>query len=462
MADTPAWATYPVTHRTQELQKITAWMGAGESGAVVGLVGCGRSNLLNFLCRRPDVLQRYLPEQASRLILVPVDIYNLPANDLSSLYRTMLHSFYWLREQFTTEIKQAVNTLYLENRAVQDPFLSQKALYDLLRLLQERQFRVVLVLNRFDRFCEVATPQMINTLRGLRDNFKDMLSYLVGMIQEVGYLADPMALGDMYELLDTHVCWVGSMTVADAHDMLTHVLRPASSAPDETAVAAMLRLSGCFPSLLKAVGQWWLLGGAGSMPTADWAPLLLEEKVIQYRLERIWNGLTQEEKLALAELQKGAWLETRAHLATQQAHTLARLSAKGLCQQDAQDWRIASELLAAYVGGLEGRVRGKIWLDEAARVIHQGQEPLTDLIGLQYEILRFLTKNPYIRHTRDDIIDNAWPEEEQREGITPNALQVHIASIRKKIEPNPALPRYLLTWHGRPGGYQFFPEGKPE
>jgi DNA-binding response OmpR family regulator len=41
-------------------------------------------------------------------------------------------------------------------------------------------------------------------------------------------------------------------------------------------------------------------------------------------------------------------------------------------------------------------------------------------------------------------------------------LQAHIASIRKRIEPNPAKPRYLITWHGRPGGYQFFPEGKPE
>jgi DNA-binding response OmpR family regulator len=72
-----------------------------------------------------------------------------------------------------------------------------------------------------------------------------------------------------------------------------------------------------------------------------------------------------------------------------------------------------------------------------------------------------MIENPYGKHTRDDVIDNAWPEEEQREGITPNALQVHIRNIRKKIEPNPAQPCYLLTWNGRPGGYQFFPEGKP-
>lgn len=462
MDDAPAWMSYPVTHREQELQMIATWIGAGESGAVVGVVGCGRSNLLNFLCRRSEVLQRYLPDLAERIILVPVDIYNLPANDLSSLYRTMLHSFYWIREQLTPEISQMITELYLENRAAQDPFLSQKALYDLLRLIQQKHLRVVLVLNRFDRFCEVATPQMINTLRGLRDNFKDMLSYLVGMIQEVYYLPDPTAVGDMYELLDTHVCWVGAMTEADARDMLAHVLRLAPTPPSAVAVNAMLTLSGRFPSLLKTVGQWWQKRGEMRVPAAGWTKLLLEEKGVQYRLERIWNGLTQEEKLALAELQKEGWLDQRPKAAEQQQPIWARLTAKGLCEDTGTGYRITGELLAAYVAGIEGRVRGKIWLDEQTKMIYQGQEALDELSGLQYEILHFLIKNPRTRHTRDDIIDNAWPEEEQREGITPNALQVHIASIRKKIEPNPALPRYLLTWHGRPGGYQFFPEGKPE
>jgi DNA-binding response OmpR family regulator len=199
-------------------------------------------------------------------------------------------------------------------------------------------------------------------------------------------------------------------------------------------------------------------------------------------LERIWNGLTQEQKLALSEAQKlparrgasradntqadgsrighpqGAPLS----LAEQQQAVLSRLEAKGLCQRTGSSWRIIGELLSSYIAGIEGRVRGKIWLDEQSRVIYQGQEAVEELTGLQYEILGFLIKNPRIRHTRDDIIDNVWPDEEQREGITPNALQVHIASIRKKIETNPASPRYLITWHGRPGGYQFFPEGKPE
>lgn len=71
------------------------------------------------------------------------------------------------------------------------------ALYDLLRLFEEAEIQVVLVLNRFDRFCETATPQMLNTLRGLRDTFRGTLSYIVGMLQEARYLSEPTDLCDM-------------------------------------------------------------------------------------------------------------------------------------------------------------------------------------------------------------------------------------------------------------------------
>ena len=341
--------------------------------------------------------------------------------------------------------------------------------------------QVVLVLNRFDRFCQTATPQMINTLRGLRDSFKDTLCYLVGMLQEVAYLPDPAALGDMYELLDSHVCWVGALAEIDARHMLKGLLRTASTQPDENEVSALLALTGRFPALLRASSAWWSTSSNRTVSKADWAEALLEEDQICYRLERMWNGLTQEEQLALSEVQK-LQAQSQANsigaeppdenispklknafrnLAKQQSHALSRLVTKGLCCQVGSGWWITAGLLTAYVARVEGRVRGRIWVDETARCVYQGQELVEGLTALQYEILRFLIKNPRARHTQDDIIDNAWPEEELRAGITSNALQVHIASLRKKIEPNPAKPRYLLTWHGRPGGYQFFPEGRP-
>jgi hypothetical protein len=475
MAKNRAWQAYPDSYRAKELKMLADWIAAGESGSVVGLVGCGRSNLLGFLCHRPDVLRDYLPTETGSVFLIPVDLLNLPMNDLATLYRTILHAFYWVREQLPLEFQQPVINLYMENRAIQDPFLSQRALYELFRLFQEQNHQIALVLNRFDRFCQIATPQMINTLRGLRDGFKDTLCYLVGLPQDVAYLPDPTALGDMYELLDSHVCWVGAMSETDARYMLDTVLYTVPPPPSEPEIQLMLTLTGCFPVLLKAVGQWWQRTRQHPPDLNEWLDILLEDDAIHYRLTRMWNSLTQEEQLALTEVQK---LQTQAtenlrnlskkldnaaaSLAKHQRYALARLQAKGLCCQIGQGWWITGELLAAYVAQVKGRVRGRIWLDEQTKNVYQGKVSIEELTTLEGEILRFLLENARIKHTREDIIDNAWPEEDQRDGITTNALHVHIASIRKKIEPNPAKPRYLITWRGRPGGYQFFPEGKPD
>jgi hypothetical protein len=468
-----AWAPYTPNYRAAEMRTLAGWVASGVSGSVVGPAGCGRSNLLRFLCEHPAALQRYLPADAPSIGLAPVDLYDLPSDNLADLYRAILHAFYWVRERLAPELVQVATEVYLEHRAIVDPFLTQKAVYELLLAFQQAEVPVVLVMNRFDRFCETSSPQMVNTLRGLRDRFKETLSYIVGMRQEVAYLPDPASLGDMYELFDSYICYVGAMAADDSRHMLAGVLRAAAQPPTDADIEAMLRLSGGFPSLLKTIAQWWMLTAQRPRSPDEWLAPLLNHPAIRHRLERLWQGLTQEEKLVLSDVHKFALPpqtpERRSGTAPRPDPTstlppdvLDRLAAKGSCVRDDAVWRVNGELLDAFVARITGRIRGRIWIDEPARIVYQGQQPIEDLTPLEFNILRFLIARPHMRLTSDTIIDGAWPPEEKKDVVTPNNLQVHVSSIRKKIEPNPAEPRFLITWHGRPGGYHFFPEGKPE
>ena len=141
------------------MQILARWILAGEGGSVVGLAGCGRSNLLNFLCHRPEVLRSYLPPDAGAVALVPVDFNNLPATDPATLYRVILRAFYRVRHNFAPSIGQIVTDLYLENRAIQDPFLTQSALHDMLFEFQAEQTRGGIGTKPFERFCQAATPK---------------------------------------------------------------------------------------------------------------------------------------------------------------------------------------------------------------------------------------------------------------------------------------------------------------
>jgi hypothetical protein len=464
MASTRSWQAYQPTYRAEQVKTLAGWILTGVSGTVVGLAGAGKSNLLGFLCHRPEVLQSYLPPDAGPVALVPVDLNNLPSNALATFYRVILRSFYETRDRFDPALRQAISDLYQENRAARDPFLTQSGLRELLFQFQAQGMRVALVLDRFDKFCHEATPQMLDTLRGLRDSFKDTLCYVVGTRQEVAYLFDPDALGEMYEILDTHVCWVGPMNETDARQLIAEEVHAAPSPPNDDDVAHLLALTGGYPALLKAACHWWLSTPDRPAPS-EWTSALLAERSIQSRLEEIWAGLTQEEQQALAEVCK---LRGRASakdldgLERQHRHALARLRAKGLCQQTEAGWRAFSDLFAAHVTEAGDQGGGRIWLDEKTDELRQGQARVEGLSPLERSVLHFLVKHPRARHAKTDLIISTWPDELRRQGVTDDSLYQVISELRKKIEPNPTRPCYIVTWRGRPeGGYQFFPEGRP-
>ena len=461
MASSRSWKAYAPTYRAREMQILAGWILAGQSGSVIGLAGAGKSNLLGFLCHRPEVLQSYLPSQADPVALVPVDLNNLPSNTLATFYRVILRSFYEVRDRFDQALQQTITDLYQENRSARDPFLPQSGLRELLLQFQNQRTRVVLVMDRFDKFGQTATPQMLDTLRGLRDSFKDILCYIVGMRQEMIYLFDPSALGEMYEILDTHVCWVGPMDEPDARRLIVEETHTLPTPPTEADVTHLLALTGGYPALLKAACHWWL-STADKPPASEWITALLAERSIQARIEEIWVGLTQEERQALSEVQKRRARAGARKVERHHRYALSGLADKGLCRRTGDGWCILSDLFAAYVTDAEGQSNGKIWLDETTDELYQGQTLLGDLSPLERAVLHFLVRHPRVRHAKTDLIVSTWPDELRRQGVTDDSLYQVIRELRKRIEPNPTQPCYIVTWRGRPeGGYQFFPEGRP-
>ena len=131
MISSRSWKAYQPAYRAEQMKTLASWILAGQSGSVVGLAGAGKSNLLGFLCHRPEVLRSYLPPEAGPVALIPVDLNNLPSNTLATFYRVILRSFYEVRDRFDQTLQQTTTDLYLENRATRDSFLAQRALREL-------------------------------------------------------------------------------------------------------------------------------------------------------------------------------------------------------------------------------------------------------------------------------------------------------------------------------------------
>ena len=75
-------------------------------------------------------------------------------------------------------------------------------------------------------------------------------------------------------------------------------------------------------------------------------------------------------------------------------------------------------------------------------VLRQGKK--IHLTSLEFRLLRYFIEKRGCVVTRDELLDEAWGDAI----ITPRTIDSHIVHLRKKIEPDPRHPRYLISVRG--------------
>ena len=93
------------------------------------------------------------------------------------------------------------------------------------------------------------------------------------------------------------------------------------------------------------------------------------------------------------------------------------------------------------------------------RVDLRGTEVMRDghalpLSAREFQLLRYFLEHPGATLTREQLLTDVWGYSGKRFTRT---VDVHVASLRQKLEPEPKQPRYLVTVQGL--GYKFRPQG---
>jgi two-component system, OmpR family, KDP operon response regulator KdpE len=92
-------------------------------------------------------------------------------------------------------------------------------------------------------------------------------------------------------------------------------------------------------------------------------------------------------------------------------------------------------------------------IDVARREVRQGGRDV-HLTPTEFAILEILARNAGKPVSSREIARRAWASGE----ATPDTVRVHVGSLRRKLEPDPSVPKYIVTepWVG----YRFI--GEPE
>lgn len=108
--------------------------------------------------------------------------------------------------------------------------------------------------------------------------------------------------------------------------------------------------------------------------------------------------------------------------------------------------------------------RARVALDQGAR-LELGPDIEIDTVNLsgsrgtetlaftrrEIEVLQYLAAHPERPVSRDELLAKVWGYGKNL-GIETRTVDIHIAKLRRKIEPDPKEPRYLLTVRG--AGYR--------
>ena len=114
--------------------------------------------------------------------------------------------------------------------------------------------------------------------------------------------------------------------------------------------------------------------------------------------------------------------------------------------------RIEVQLRRAAAGttGSQTQYRfGEVSVDfRKAEVLREGQP--VDLSAREFLLLKYFIEHREATLSRDELLNEVWGYHSMPSTRT---VDVHVAWLRQKIEPNPRHPQYILTMHGM--GYKF-------
>jgi DNA-binding response OmpR family regulator len=93
---------------------------------------------------------------------------------------------------------------------------------------------------------------------------------------------------------------------------------------------------------------------------------------------------------------------------------------------------------------------GEVVLDREKRRLHVRGKSVS-LTPHEYALLEAFMASPGRVFTRDELVNRLYPRGEAV--VIDRVVDVHVGKLRQKIEPEPSVPRYILTERGV--GYRF-------
>jgi DNA-binding winged helix-turn-helix (wHTH) protein len=440
---------HPLTYRQEILGPLFSLLHAGESVMLVGAASMSKSNLIRFLLHH-EVQAFYQGEADLPVLPVLVDINRLairsgssPTSAAWAFYELVLHSLA-LELQRRPEMGSALEVV---SQLHQEVVLNENGLLALRRLeravdciCHDRKIRLALLIDEADPFYQQTDANILFNLRGLRDQYKYFLCYVLFLRTSLEHLRETDECESFDELFNRNILGLKPYTVVDAERVALQLEARKEFELSAEQRRSLLEITGGHPGLI--VAGFDLLARAGQAEPPFDPAFWLEQPEIAAECQKIWDSLQADEHFALQQAIAG--LDCSVH-----SPGIDQLLLKGLLVADSdRRMEIFSPLLAGFVER-KPSTAADFWVDEKTATVWVSGKSVSDLTPGEFQLLKILYQQPKQIFSRAKILELLYPNDvNQANQVNDNRVDKLVSNLRLKIEPDPKKPRYIYTKHG--------------
>ncbi len=315
--------------RAADLEAVFGHIHAGRSVEIIGVGSVGKSNFIRRLLRR-DVQNRYLYDfyrEEAECIFVALDANSL-LEPVPSAMDSSVPSGWSGYELMASRLLQAVMANGLVDHITEANNLSHRSnLYSLyhrlwpddngrhvaiiaFRYLEDlinrifagvqHPIRLIFILDEFEKFLHELPPRFFQSLRSLRDQYKDRVMYITTARQVTPLLVSAdrhLIYEPFYELFSDSRHFLLAYRPSDTRQTFNRLAaRQNYEAPPASLRDQLMAVTGGHAGLLRASFSAWV-GGLLSkqMSDAEMISTLLNVQAILEECKTIWRSLSETE-----------------------------------------------------------------------------------------------------------------------------------------------------------------------
>lgn len=421
----------------------------GDSCAVIGSASVGKSRFLQFL-RQPKVMQHYLGDQADKTLLIAVDSNRLTEICEWGLYELLLTAIVEAvgHDPDLQPLRSELNQLRYEVIINKSALLARRQVELATHMLcTEQRLKLCFLLDEFDDVYRTVPPMALANLRALRDMNKYRLCYVLLLRDHPTRLRPSNDSEGFYELFSRSILGLEPYSDVDAERMLAQLQVRKNRQISEHICNEIIRLTGGHAGLIVALFDIIIKSETKKLPNEIEA--LLSKPIILDECQKLWDGLADDEHLALIHFVRGI------DISDEPMHKLLKL--KGFLRTKTDTTWIFSSLFEHFLKTQASLTDSKLHLDLKTRSVWVGSRAIR-LTAREFDLVAYLYSCEGKVCSRDEILNSLYPDEYRTGNLQDNRVDNLVRHVRKKIEPSPKRPCYLLTI--RQKGYRLVADPK--